>query len=156
MVEAVGRLLLLFVFLPVVELALLIEIGRRIGTWETVFLVVGTGILGASLARRQGLGVLRRFQEETQAGKLPGDAIFDGVLILVAGALLVTPGVITDAVGFLCLMPPTRRLVKRAVWRWIERRIERGEVQMTVFVVGPGGPVVDVDPEERDEIRGPC
>ena len=87
------RLLLLFVVLPTAELALLIEVGKRVGTGATLALIVATGIVGASLARRQGLGVVGVVQRETAAGRLPASTLIDGVIILLAGALLVTPDV---------------------------------------------------------------
>ena len=107
-----GRLLLLFIVLPAVELVLLIEIGRRLGSVETVALIVLTGIVGAALARSQGLQVLSRIQAEMAGGRLPADPLVDGLILLVAAALLVTPGVLTDAFGLLCLAPGFRRLLK--------------------------------------------
>jgi len=128
----VGRLLLLFVVVPLVELMLLIEIGSRIGTAATLGLIVVTGVLGASLARWQGLGVLRAMQAESAAGKVPAGQIVDGVMILVAGAVLMTPGVLTDAFGFLCLVPAFRRVVKRQLMRRFERAVKRGNVVVSV------------------------
>lgn len=129
----VFRLLLLFVVLPAVELGLLIEIGSRIGTAATVVLIAATGIVGASLARHQGLGVLRDLQSETAAGRLPAGSLVDGVIILVAAALLVTPGVLTDAFGFLCLVPGFRRLVKRALHRRLDDAVQEGQIQVEVY-----------------------
>ena len=108
-----GRLLLLFVTLPVVELFLLIEVGQRIGTVMTIVLIVGTGIVGASLARQQGLSTLARLRKDLAEGRSPAEPLLDGALILVAAAVLVTPGVLTDLFGFLCLIPFCRRLLKR-------------------------------------------
>ena len=127
-----GRLLLLFVVIPAVELALLIEIGSRIGTATTLGIIAATGVLGAALVRRQGLGVLRRLREETNAGRLPADPVIDGAFLLVAGALLVTPGVLTDVVGFLCLAPAFRKMVKRDVRRRLERAVRDGRVKVRV------------------------
>ena len=146
---SVGRLLLLFVALPAVELAQLIEIGSRIGTGATLALIVVTGMVGASLARHQGLGVLREMQQETAAGRLPTGSLVDGAILLVAGALLVTPGVLTDAFGFLCLVPGFRALAKRALFRRLERAVREGRVEMRVHT-DPWGPreekvVRDVD-----------
>ena len=104
---------LLFIIIPAVELVLLIEVGKLIGTLPTIGLIVATGFIGATLARHQGLTVLSRLRSEVGAGHLPGDALLDGALILVAGALLVTPSVLTDAVGCLLLIPPTRAGLKR-------------------------------------------
>ena len=95
----VGRLLLLFIVVPVVELVLLIEIGQRIGTLTTIGLIMMTGIVGASLARQQGISTLGRLRKDLDEGRLPAEAIIDGVLILVAAAVLITPGVLTDAFG---------------------------------------------------------
>ena len=120
--------MLLFVVVPAAELALLIEIGSRIGTVATLGIIAATGVLGAALARRQGLGVLRRLQQETNAGRLPADPLIDGAFLLVAGALLVTPGVLTDVVGFLCLVPAFRNMVKRDVRRRLERAVLDGRV----------------------------
>jgi UPF0716 protein FxsA len=127
------RLLLLFVVLPAAELGLLIEIGSRIGTGATLALIVVTGVVGASLARRQGLGVLRVLQNETAAGRLPAGSLVDGVIILVAGALLVTPGVLTDAFGFLCLLPAFRKMVKRALLRRLERAAREGQIDVRLY-----------------------
>lgn len=133
------RLLLLFVVLPAVELALLIEVGSRIGTAATLAIIVLTGMVGAALARRQGLGVLRRLQQETAAGRLPAGPLVDGVLILVAGALLVTPGILTDAFGFACLVPAFRTLLKRHLRGRYERAVREGRVQVRV-ATDPWGP----------------
>ena len=149
-----GRLLLLFVVVPAVELMLLIEVGGRIGTLATVGLIVVTGVAGAALARRQGLGVLARLQRETAEGRLPAESLADGVFILVAAALLVTPGILTDVVGLLFLVPAFRSVAKRILWRRLERAVRERRVQMHVhFEDGGGGPyrVVDVEPIERSE-----
>lgn len=127
-----GRLLLLFVALPAVELALLLEVGRRIGTLETLGLIVVTGAVGAAMARHQGLRVLSRVREEVSGGTMPASSLLDGVLILLAAALLVTPGVLTDAFGLLCLVPGFRTLIKGEMVRRIERAIEEGRVVMSV------------------------
>ena len=150
------RLLLLFVALPAVELALLIELGSRFGTLHTIGLIIATGFLGAALARRQGLGVLSKIREDTAEGRLPADSIADGVMILVASALLVTPGVLTDAFGFLCLVPGFRDLMKRAIVRRIRRAVEDGRLQTSVhhdvrFDGESQRRVVDVRPPPDDE-----
>jgi UPF0716 protein FxsA len=128
----VSRLLLLFVVVPAVELVLLIEIGQRIGTLPTLGLIVVTGALGAYLARRQGVGVLRRMRQETAAGRLPAAPVMDGIIILIAAALLVTPGILTDAFGFFCLIPPCRELLKRYLKAWLERAIRQGTVTVSI------------------------
>ena len=113
------KLLLLFILVPLVELSLLIEIGRLIGTLNTLTIVVCTGILGAFLARHEGLGVLYQIRTELASGRLPASQIVDGVIILLAGAVLITPGVLTDALGFLCLIPASRNVIKKMLWSWL-------------------------------------
>lgn len=126
-------LFFLFIVLPVVELALLIRIGARIGAMPTLGLVIATGFLGAALARQQGLQVLRRVRAETRDGRMPTEALIDGLIILLAAVMLITPGVITDAVGLLCLVPATRGIVKTLLWRWLERQVQRGRAQVFVY-----------------------
>jgi UPF0716 protein FxsA len=121
------RLLLLFTIVPLVELFLLIKIGGVIGVVPTIAIVVGTGVLGASLARWQGLAVLSRIQDEMAAGRLPTDALIDGLLVLVAAAMLLTPGLLTDTTGFLLLVPGTRATVRRLVAAAIARKAHLGE-----------------------------
>ena len=141
-----GRLLILFIAVPVVELVLLIEIGQRVGTLATVGLIIGTGIVGASLARQQGISTLARLRNDLEAGQLPAEPIVDGLLILLAAAVLITPGVLTDLVGFLCLVPVYRRRLKR----FLKRRFERA-VGVTMASVVAGDrlrqpPMKDVTP----------
>ena len=109
------RLALLFTIVPLVELYLLIEVGRFIGVGATIAIVVLTGLLGAWLARLQGLKVLAEVRASLEAGQLPTEAIIDGLLILIAAAVLLTPGLITDSVGFLLLIPAGRKTVRGAV-----------------------------------------
>lgn len=135
-----GRLLLLFVVLPAVELVLLIEVGSRIGTAATLGLIVLTGAVGAALARRQGLGVVRELQRETAAGGMPAGPLVDGALILVAAALLVTPGILTDAAGFALLVPAVRDAIKRAALQRLERAAAEGRVRVQVYESGDWGP----------------
>ena len=114
-----ARLALLFIAVPLAELALLVWIGGRVGLAPTVALVVVTGILGAALARRQGLAAWTRFRTALAAGRPPHREIVEGLLVLVAGAVLLTPGLLTDAAGFLLMVPAVRRRVAR----WIGRRV---------------------------------
>lgn len=113
-------LFLIFLLVPVLEIYLLIEIGSLIGAVWTVTAVVGTAALGAGLVRRQGLAALARFRSTTQAGELPAVTIIEGLALLVAGALLLTPGFFTDLVGFLLLTPPLRQFLVR---RWLAGRV---------------------------------
>ena len=125
---------LMFILIPAVELALLLEIGKRIGTLATLVLIVATGVLGAALARRQGLGVLRAARAEAAAGRLPAAALVDGVIILLAGAVLITPGVLTDVFGFLCLIPISRGWIKTLIGRWLMRASREGRIRVSVSV----------------------
>ncbi|HEV3004280.1 MAG TPA: FxsA family protein [Pirellulales bacterium] len=119
-----ARLLLLFTLLPLVELILLAWFSAHTDWRLTVLFVVGTGVIGAGLVRWQGWRTWRRIQDDLAHGNLPADALQDGLLILVAGVLLITPGVLTDAVGVLLLLPPVRRLVKSRLRRWFKARFE--------------------------------
>ncbi len=121
------RLLLLFTVVPLIELYLLIEIGGMIGVAPTIAIVIGTGVLGAWLARWQGLAVLRRISDEMTAGRLPKDALIDGLMILVAAAVLLTPGLLTDSLGFVLLVPASRAVVRKAVAAAIARKVQVAE-----------------------------
>ena len=126
------KVLAAFLLVPLIELALLIEIGSHIGTLATVGLILATGALGAFLARSQGLEVLRRLRAETAAGRLPAAPLVDGVIILLAGAVLLTPGVLTDILGFLCLVPAFRQFLKALLWRKLRHWVEQNRVQVSV------------------------
>ena len=123
-------LLSIFVVVPIVEFTLLIEIGRRIGTIDTLLLIFGTGILGAYLARLEGFRIFYRVQQEFASGTLPGEQLIDGVLVLIAGVVLITPGLLTDIVGLLMLIPVTRYPIKRFIQRQIQRRISRSQIRI--------------------------
>lgn len=156
MIAPMARLLLLFVLVPLAEMVLLIEIGKRIGILATLGLIFLTGVIGASLARYQGLAVLRQVREETAAGRVPAGPLIDGVLILVAGAVLITPGVLTDLFGFLCLIPAARSVFKRYLRQRFERAVERGEVKVSMSMGGSMGapPMRDVTPRPPTESVG--
>lgn len=123
-----ARLVLLFTVIPALELYLLVKIGSRIGTLNTVLLIVATGVVGAHYARLQGFAVVRRLQESLGQGRAPAGEILDGAMLLLGGALLLTPGFLTDAVGFSLLFPPTRATWKRIFAQWLRRKMERGEI----------------------------
>lgn len=114
-------LFLTFLLVPLLEIYLLIEIGSVIGAAWTVAGVVGTAVVGAALVRRQGIAALARFRSATEAGELPAITIIEGLALLVAGALLLTPGFFTDAIGFVLLTPPLRQILIR---RWFSGRVE--------------------------------
>ncbi len=124
------KLLLLFILVPALELALLIEIGSRLGTGWTLLLLALTGSLGAFLARRQGLSALRAAQEQMQRGELPAGPILDGILILVAGVLLITPGVLTDAFGFLLLFKSMRARIRAILADQFRRGVDERRIRV--------------------------
>lgn len=170
-----AKLILLFTIVPLLELTLLLQLGDWMGLGPTVMLVLFTGVLGAALARREGGRVLEEWRGAIngQSGP-PSDGVLEGVLILVGGVLLVTPGVLTDVSGMSLLFPPTRKLWAKAVRRWLDKKIAEGQVvmmhQTSVGGVtsvhtsggaprrGPGG-VIEVDgvelpPEDSAQLGG--
>jgi UPF0716 protein FxsA len=120
---ALALLGLVFLAVPAVELWVLILLNRRMGLGPTLAILLTTGLLGFWLAKWQGWRTVQRIQRELATGQVPSAAVMDGVLILVAGLLLVTPGFITDVVGFLLLLPPTRYVVRRLLLRWCRRHL---------------------------------
>jgi UPF0716 protein FxsA len=132
------RLGCLFVVVPLVELALLIQVGQWMGVWPTVLLVAVTGLAGLVLVRREGTRTFIRIQTEVNAGRLPHRALLDGACLLVAGAFLMTPGVLTDVLAFALLLPSGRSLIARSVLARLRRGMEAGTVQFQMF--GGGSP----------------
>ena len=122
------KLILIFTIVPFIELSLLIELGSVIGTLPTILVVVITGVIGAFMARLAGLSVLFKIQENLRQGIFPRDELFDGVLILIGGAFLLTPGLLTDALGFFLLLPLGRSTVKRGLQEILKKRIDSGEI----------------------------
>ncbi|HOW72178.1 MAG TPA: FxsA family protein [Phycisphaerae bacterium] len=117
------RLLLLFTLVPLVELAILIKIGSRIGAGTTIVMVLLIGFVGAAVARHEGWRTIQGIQADMAAGRLPGDRLVDGLLILIGGILLITPGVLTDIAGLLLFLPPVRALVRTYMKRRLRTRI---------------------------------
>ncbi|QMU55631.1 MAG: membrane protein FxsA [Candidatus Mycalebacterium zealandia] len=118
-----SKIIPIFVVVPLIELAILIKLGSVIGTWETVWIVVATAVVGASLARRQGISVLMSIMNDLSGGRKPSETLLDGVMVLVGGALLLTPGLLTDLAGFALLIPQTRAIIKKSVQKRIERKL---------------------------------
>ena len=145
-----GFLILAFITLPVIELILLLRIGSWLGALPTILLVIVTGVVGAAIARSQGVQVLARIRQDLGAGRPPVSSMVDGALILVAGVLLITPGVVTDALGILLLLPPTRALVRRAAAGRMKRMIDTGAAQFTIFPGPPKPPPDGSTPGGRD------
>ena len=130
-------LFLLFTIVPLVELWLLVQLSAVFGFWTTIFVVLATGALGAALARWQGWRALYRVQTEMRQGMLPAQALGDGALILVAGILLITPGVLTDVLGLALLVPPFRALVRKGIQLWLAKHLQ---VRATTVWQGPAHP----------------
>ena len=123
------RLLALFILTPLAELAILVYLGTVIGAWYTLLIVVLTGIAGAVLARNQGLATIARIRGNLERGIMPSDELLSGALILAGGLLLLTPGLITDVVGFCLLIPPTRRTLGKWIGRAVRRRVEMRRIE---------------------------
>ena len=119
------RLVVLFTVVPFLELALLIKIGTVIGTIDTILLIIITGVIGAMMVRAAGVQCLFRIQAHMRDGAFPADELVNGFLILVAGALLITPGLLTDTAGFLLLIPQTRDAAKRRIKRYLTSRMNQ-------------------------------
>ena len=126
-------LIVLFIVVPIAELAVLIQIGELIGVWWTIALLVADAILGSLLARSQGRITWQRFNEAMQAGRPPAREVMDGALVLFGGALLLTPGFLSDILGVILLVPPTRALVRALL---VRRFMNRMVASMTA---GPRG-----------------
>lgn len=124
------KLLIIFIFIPLLEIYILLEAGRIVGLLPTLALIILTGIAGAWLARSQGVEILRRIQEETSRGQMPALTLIDGTLILVGGLLLLTPGFFTDVLGFSFLIPVTRELWRKGLSAWLEKQIRQGSVSI--------------------------
>lgn len=136
--NAIGSLALLFVLVPILELVILIRLGQFVGLWPTVAIVLLTGFVGAALARLEGMRVLLQFQRELAAGRLPGQAMLDGISVMLGGVLLLTPGFLTDVVGLSLLFPPTRRWIQRFVQKRLERGIADGSIRVATLDGSPG------------------
>ncbi len=134
------KLLLLFILVPIAELYLFLTLGAQIGIGPTLAIIVLTAFLGASLTKSQGAKALTNFRNATAEGRLPHKEALDGLLILLAGAVLLTPGFLTDAVGFLLLLPPARDVIRGWLGTYLKSRIR----------LIPPPPAAQEPPEKRD------
>src|SRR5918912_1866913 len=116
-------LLVLFIAVPIAELAVIIQVGQAIGVWWTIALLIADSVLGSVLMRSQGRAAWRRFNAAIAEGRPPAREVLDGVLVSFGGALLLTPGFLTDVLGLLFLIPPTRALVRRVLVRRFSDRM---------------------------------
>jgi UPF0716 protein FxsA len=117
------RLSVIFIGIPALEIYTLLEFGRLIGSGATLALIIITGISGAYLARSQGFELLTKIQSELSQGRMPANEMIDGLLIFAGGLVLLTPGFWTDLLGFFCLLPATRKLLRPAVRNWLENKL---------------------------------
>ena len=124
------RLFLLFTCVPLVELYILLQVGSIIGAANTILLVILTGVLGAFLAQREGIRTLQTIRSVMAQGEMPGESLLDALLILVAGFVLITPGILTDMLGFLLLIPATRLRIRF----WVKRQLERKLISVNTRV----------------------
>ena len=153
-------LAVVFLVVPIVEIYVMLQVAGAIGVPETILLLIGMSVLGAWLAKVAGLGVLNRLQRTVRAGKVPSGELVDGALVLLAGALMITPGFLSDCLAILLLLPPTRAVVRGAVLRHIRAR---GGLLFQVINTAPAGgqpgatDVWDVDswedPPERPSLE---
>ena len=134
-----GILFLLFTVVPALELYLLFKIGGEIGGLNTVMIVIGTGIVGAALAKSQGLQILMKIQNEVNRGAIPGNAIVQGLMIFAGGLLLITPGFMTDIVGFSLVFPGSRHLLVFFVKKLIDKMMVEGNLNFQTFSAGRAG-----------------
>ena len=128
-----SKLLILFVVVPVTELYILIEVGKKIGSLTTIGIIIFTGILGAYLVKNQGFKILKKIQNDLNDGIMPGDSLTQGAIILAGGILLLTPGFVTDIVGFIFLIPVSRNVVKKYLLKWLKGKIKEGNFYYKEF-----------------------
>lgn len=126
-------LFLIFVFVPVIELAILIKVGSIIGALNTIVIILLTAFIGAYMVKLEGMGVMYRIQQSMQEGIFPAEEVLNGMMILVAGALLLTPGFFTDVIGFLMVFPVSRNFLKRIARHYIEKKISSSDTYIHRF-----------------------
>lgn len=127
------KLLILFVIIPVTELYILIEVGKKIGSLTTISVIILTGIIGTYLVKNEGFMILRKIQNDLNEGIMPGDSLIQGAIILAGGILLLTPGFVTDILGFIFLMPVSRSIVKKYLLKWLKGKIKEGNFYYREF-----------------------
>jgi UPF0716 protein FxsA len=140
-----GYFFLLFTVLPALELVLLIKVGSRVGAGNTLLVLICTGILGSYLTRLQGFLILRKIQDSLSRGIMPSVELLDGAMILVGGVLLLTPGFITDILGFCLLIPWTRPLIRKLIRRKFEAMTARGQPAASARRRRPDNGYTDID-----------
>lgn len=130
-------LFILFIVMPIVEMTVLIKVGSLIGVWPTISFVVLTAVIGASMLKRQGLSTLMRANQKMNAGEIPAKEVAEGFMLAVGGALLLTPGFVTDAIGFSLLMPGIRGIM---INQLMKKMVVAGSQQFSQTYTSAGGP----------------
>ncbi|HET8759243.1 MAG TPA: FxsA family protein [Solirubrobacteraceae bacterium] len=144
-------LVLLFIAVPIAELAVIIQVGQAIGVWWTIGLLIADSLLGSWLMRHQGRSTWRRFNEAVAGGRVPTREVLDGALVIFGGALLLTPGFLTDILGLILLLPPTRAVVRKILARRLAHRMVAAARAPRAYDVE--GTAVDVDPDPIEHRR---
>jgi UPF0716 protein FxsA len=152
------KLLLLFTTVPIIELALLIKIGNYIGIIYTILLVIITGIIGVSLARSQGFIIITKVKEDLKQGNIPTNNMIEGLLILIGGILLLTPGLLTDITGFILILPGSRQIIAKFIISKLKIYIKNNHFKFKhIYFSGDqysnkyNNNYVDIDLDEDDE-----
>jgi UPF0716 protein FxsA len=147
-------LVLLFIAVPIAELAVIIQVGQAIGVWWTIGLLIADSILGSLLMRQQGRATWLRFNEAVAIGRVPAREVVDGALVIFGGALLLTPGFLTDILGLILLIPPTRAVVRKILARRLtQRMVVAASRPRTAAAYDVEGTAVDVDPDRLEHRR---
>ena len=150
--KLLARLFLLFTLVTIVELYLLLKLAEVTNWWVTVAMVVVPGLVGAWLAKREGIKAFRGIREAASLTREPTGAILDGVIVLLAATLMITPGVLTDLTGLALLLPPVRRrvavVVRTRFRRWLDRHVASGPVNVDLGRFGGGGTYEVIDAED--------
>ncbi|MDD4764297.1 MAG: FxsA family protein [Candidatus Caldatribacteriota bacterium] len=128
-----SKLILLFIFVPFLELYILLQVGKHIGVLLTIIVVIVTGIAGAYLVKKQGLHIIMRIKRKMNEGIIPTDNLMEGVLILIGGILLLTPGFITDIVGFIITIPQSRKIFLMYFKKWVKNKIGDSKINYTNY-----------------------
>ncbi|MBN2713889.1 MAG: FxsA family protein [Planctomycetes bacterium] len=139
------RLIALFIIIPLLDFMLLFKVAALIGGWQTVFIVIFTGITGASLAKHQGIMVWSALQRDLAEGKLPTDTMISGVLVLIGAVLLLTPGILTDFVGFMLMIPGNRKLIGTLTKKQLAKHVKVNNINIRTSPFPSEGGIKDAE-----------
>jgi UPF0716 protein FxsA len=144
-------LLAVLMLVPLIELIVLIQIGRHLGALETIALVIAAGLLGAFVAMRAGVRAIGQVQADIDAGRVPADSLLDGLIVLAIGLMLITPGFVTDVIGLILLLAPVRTLIRN----YVKSRLRGRMVLMQGGQSASAGDWVDVEPRSAHDVEPP-